>query len=251
MRLLIDLGNSRLKWALADDDDALRIGDPLAHTDTGLADLAQLLAAAGGVQSVWLTSTAHSLTGALVDALVRAGLPTPVVFSSPKQALGLRSAYDQPETLGRDRFLGMVGARSIYDGPLMLADAGTALTVDVVDGDGQHLGGLIVPGPVLMREALHRGTAGVRAGAVVRLHELARNTDDAVWSGGCLACIALIEHTHRQATLGIGEHVELILTGGAMPALVGHIDVPYRLLDDIVLRGLNVWSRSALSQARS
>ncbi len=242
MRLLIDLGNSRLKWALA--DASLVVHTPLAHSETGLADLGPMLAAASGAESVWIASTAHSLTAPLCAAIERAGLPAPSVFNSPKEALGIRSAYDQPETLGRDRFLGMVGASRLVDGPFLLADAGTALTVDVVDADGQHLGGLIVPGPVLMREALHRGTAGVRAGAAVRLHELARNTDDAVWSGGCLACVALIEHAHRQATLGIGEHVDLILTGGAMPALVGHIDTPHRSVDDVVLRGLDDWSRS-------
>jgi type III pantothenate kinase len=187
------------------------------------------------------------LTDRLSASLVAAGLPKPNVFVSPKQALGIRSAYDKPETLGRDRFLGMVGARSMYDGPFLLADAGTAMTVDVVDSDGQHLGGLIVPGPVLMREALHQGTAGVRAVAVQRLHALARNTDDAVWSGACLACVALIEHSHRDATLGIGDHVELILTGGAMSALVGHIEAPHQFVADVVFRGLDRWSLSGES----
>jgi type III pantothenate kinase len=239
--LLLDLGNSRLKWAIS-DGEVWQAGEPIAHTRSGFGDLSPLFEAAAGVCEARLCSTALSLTAALEAELHgRAGIRSRR-FEPPKEALGIRSAYDQPESLGADRFLAMAGARSLVRDAFLIVDAGTALTLDMVDEDGQHIGGLIVPGPVLMREALHRGTAGVRTEGIPRLHEFARNTTDAVWSGACLAAIALVEHTHRKATLGVGAHVELILTGGAMPALVQHLPSPHRSVPDLVLRGLAVWA---------
>lgn len=240
--LLIDLGNSRLKWALA-DQGALHVGPAVAHTETGFGNLEPIWQAAAGAERALLSSTALSLTDALRQAIrERLGCPSEV-FSSPKEALGVRSAYDQPGTLGSDRFLAMAAARTHCAGAFLLCDAGTAVTLDLVDEGGQHLGGLIVPGPLLMRQALHRGTDGVRAGDAARLRDFARNTDDAVWSGACLAAVALIEHSHRKALLGIGDEVELLLSGGTMAALVQHLAIPHRTLPDLVLQGLARWSQ--------
>ena len=242
-KLLLDLGNSRLKWALERDGE-LTVGEPIVHEPEGLGDLTPLLDAAHGVTSAFTSATALTLTAALQDALTARLGCTMQVFVSPKEALGIRSAYDQPQTLGTDRFLAMVGARTHVSGAFLVGDAGTALTLDLVDSGGQHLGGLIAPGPVLMREALHRGTAGVRTGAALRVREFARNTDDAVWSGGCLACVALIGHAYRHGALGVGGHLELLLSGGAMPALETQLSIPHRYLPDLVLEGLAQWARA-------
>ena len=242
-KLLLDLGNSRLKWAL-DQDGALTVGDPITHTPDGLGDLSPLWAAVGTLQSAWISSTALTLTPVLAAAIsARFACPTSV-FVSPKQALGIRSAYDQPQTLGSDRFLAMAGARAQVKGAFLVADAGTALTLDMVDDTGQHLGGLIAPGPVLMREALQRGTDGVRTGEVMRVREFARNTDDAVWSGGALACSALIGHAWRHGALGVGGDVALLLCGGSLPLLEAQISIPHRVLPNLVLEGLARWART-------
>lgn len=242
-KLLLDLGNSRLKWAL-ERDGVLSMGEAIGHTPEGLGDLTPVLDAASAVDSAWVSSTALSLTPVLVAAITaRFGCPTQV-FVSPKQALGIRSAYDQPHTLGSDRFLAMAGARAQVKGAFLVADAGTALTLDMVDESGQHLGGLIVPGPTLMREALQRGTAGVRTGELMRIREFARNTDDAVWSGGALACTALIGHAWRHGALGVGGDVALLMCGGSLPMLEAQISIPHRVLPNLVLEGLAQWARS-------
>lgn len=243
-KLLLDLGNSRLKWAL-DVDGTLSAGDAITHSPSGLGDLTPILAAAGAVQSAWISSTALSLTAALVDAVSRHFNCPTQLFVSPKQALGIRSAYDQPHTLGSDRFLAMAGARAQVKGAFLVADAGTALTLDMVDEGGQHLGGLIAPGPALMRDALQRGTAGIRIGEVMRVREFARNTDDAVWSGGALACTALIGHAWRHGALGVGGDVALLLCGGSTPTLEPLISIPHRILPNLVLEGLAQWARES------
>lgn len=241
-RLLLDLGNSRLKWAI-DDHGEFRVGAPIAHDTKGLGDLTPLFAAARNVSSAWVSSTALSLTDSLMTAIHDALGINMQIFQSPKEALGIRSAYDEPTTLGTDRFLAMAGARAQVDGAFLVADAGTALTLDMVDEGGQHLGGLIVPGPVLMRDALHLRTAGIRTGEVVRIREFARNTNDAVWSGACLASVALIEHAYRHGRVGIGTDIELLLSGGSMPALETHLSIPHRKLPNLVLEGLAQWAR--------
>jgi type III pantothenate kinase len=242
--LLLDLGNSRLKWAI-DRDGMLDVGAAIGHREDGIGDLSALFAASEKVESAWLSSTALSLTAVLVTAIESHYGCSVQTFVAPKEALGIRSAYDEPSRLGADRFLAMVGARSHVDGAFLIADAGTALTLDMVDRGGQHLGGLIAPGPVLMREALHRGTAGVRTAPALRVREFARNTDDAVWSGGCLACVALIEHAWRHGALGVGGDVELLLCGGATPLLQPQLRIPQRHLPNLVLDGLAQWARAA------
>lgn len=244
--LLVDLGNSRLKWALL-RDGTISVGTPVAHRPDGLGDLAQLWALAAGSCSAWVSSTALTLTPALSADIERQLGCVPQIFVSPKQALGIRSAYDRPETLGTDRFLAMAGARALVSGAFLIADAGTAMTLDMVDGQGQHLGGLIVPGPVLMRESLHRGTAGIRTNDTAKVREFARATDDAVWSGACLACTALIGHAYRHGTHGVGESVSLLLAGGSMPALLPHLSIPHRSVPDLVLHGLARWAQESLA----
>lgn len=241
LKLLIDLGNSRLKWAITQDQE-MTVGAPIAHAEEGFGDLTPLWGAAAACESVWISSTALTLTESLL-LLIGHHLRCPAqVFRSPKEALGIRSAYDQPEALGSDRFLAMVGARGLTVGAFLVADAGTALTLDMVDAGGQHLGGLIAPGPTLMREALHRGTAGIRTAESLRVREFARNTDDAVWSGSCLACVALIGHAYHHGALGVGGRVDLLLAGGAMPVLAPHLGIAHRAVPDLVLRGLALWA---------
>jgi type III pantothenate kinase len=243
-KLLLDLGNSRLKWAL-DRDGEIEIGAAIAHSREGLGDLAPVYAAAATVDSAWMSSTAATLTPALIAGIEAQFGCTPQAFVSPKEALGIRSAYDEPQTLGPDRFLAMVGARTHVRGAFLVADAGTALTLDMVDESGQHLGGLIAPGPLMMREALHRGTAGIRTGMTTRVREFARNTDDAVWSGGCLACVSLIGHAYRHGALGVGGAVDLLLCGGAASLLEPLIAIPHRVAPNLVLDGLARWARGS------
>src|SRR5690606_28503209 len=122
---------------------------------------------------------------------------------SPAQALGIRNAYAEPERLGVDRFLGMAALHAAAPRAQILVSCGTALTLDALTAEGQHLGGLIAPSPALMRRSLGTATArvGEHAGAQV---EIADNTADAAWSGCLLSSVALIERFHHQVAQRIG-----------------------------------------------
>lgn len=162
MILEIDLGNSRIKWRLRGESGRLA-GGALDHTE--LDALAVELAHLGlRPQQVWVASV---LSEASHDPLIswskrQWGL-YPVFASSQASAGGVRNAYEKPSELGVDRWLALVAAHQSLAGPVLIVQAGTAVTVDLLSSDGAHLGGYIGPGWQLMRGALLGHTARVSA----------------------------------------------------------------------------------------
>lgn len=244
MRLLLDLGNTRLKWVLQADD---RWTDPgaLAWTD----DMAATLLAA------WRTVPApHSIVAASVTDPAREAAVARCVrdrfgldihwLLTPAAACGVTNAYSEPERLGVDRFLAMVAARADGLGACVLVGVGTALTLDALAADGHHLGGLIAPGPQLMQQSLRDATARVRpqrAGAMV---DAADNTADAVHSGCWQAAAALVERFAARMTPRLGGDPVLSLSGGDARQLAALLALPARCTGDSVLRGLAVWAHA-------
>ncbi|MFT3790966.1 MAG: type III pantothenate kinase [Rudaea sp.] len=248
MKLLIDLGNSRLKWALWDGAQLHR-GATLthAHTNQGEAaddtaakvDFSSLWKDIPDVDTVWIASVA---AGSLEQALTRslnAHFAAPVRHArSPAAACGVRNAYSAPARLGVDRFLGMVAAHRESAGAAVIASCGTALALDAVDADGRHLGGLIAPAPSLMRQALLERTARLGELAPAPIVEFADTTAAAVESGTWLAAVALIERFARRAQGAFGTVPALILCGGGARRLAPLLELEHRHEPDLVLRGL-------------
>lgn len=238
MLLLVDAGNTRVKWALA--EDAAAPGDWIAHGAVLHAELERLPAA-------WL---GHGVTRAIVSnvagAAMRAELETllpvaqPAWFVSVPELAGLRNGYRNPGQLGSDRFAAALGARTLAPGrALVVATCGTATTVDAVSADGEFLGGMILPGLGLMLGALARGTAQLphavapqSAGAAPAT--FADNTLDAILSG----CLSAQAGAIERACAAHGAAL-CIVSGGAGGHIAPLLSVPCRLLDNIVLAGLH------------
>ena len=184
MKLLIDLGNTRLKGALW-DGSTLRFLGALPHVgaDTQM-DFNALWKDAGTVSAILIASVAGAALGDRVarNAHERFGVQAEFVLS-PATACGVRNTYAEPEQLGIDRFLGLVAVHAVEPGPCVLASCGTALTLDALAADGSHLGGLIAPSPPLMRDALTGATARLLAPRGARVVERADNTSDAIEFG--------------------------------------------------------------------
>lgn len=242
MRLLLDLGNTRLKWALRRDGDA-----PASGAVAWDEDVAEILAAAWSSlprpAAVFGASVVDAPREALVAACVTDAFGRePHWLRTPAEACGVRNAYAEPQKLGVDRFLAMVAARADGLAPCVLAGVGTALTLDALAADGRHLGGLIAPGPRLMQQSLLGATAQVRpahAGAIV---EAADNTADAVASGCWLAAAALVERFAARMAPALGGAPALRLGGGDAEALLPLLTVPALLAHDSVLHGLAAWA---------
>jgi type III pantothenate kinase len=249
MKLLIDLGNSRLKWALWDGTQ-LRRGATLVHAvaadaanpDSGApaeVNFSALWKDVPSVAEIWVASVAAT---ALEQKLSRSlsdhfSMP-PRYARSPASACGVRNAYSAPARLGVDRFLALVAAHAQTPGAAVVVSCGTALTLDAVGADGRHLGGLIAPAPGLMRQALLDHTARLGDLAAAQVVDFADTTAAAVESGTWLAAVALVERFVARTQTALGMPPALLVCGGGARRLASLLAPEHRIDADLVLRGL-------------
>ncbi|MFC4726781.1 type III pantothenate kinase [Coralloluteibacterium thermophilus] len=241
MTWLVDLGNTRLKWAVLGPDGLVQRG-AVPHVDAdfeGAFDAA--LAGLPRADVALLASVAHpDLTARVAALIARHGVPTERAIT--RAALGgVRVAYPEPARLGVDRFLGLLGAHARGGGPWLVASVGTALTIDALDRDGRHHGGLIAPSPALMHAALGERAAQLHV-APGRWVDFADDTVDALTSGCLGAAAALVERSHARACALFGRAPTLLLVGGGAQALAPGLGVPHQAAPDLVLEGLAVYA---------
>lgn len=244
MILLLDLGNTRLKFALCD-------GATFTHRGAfgWDADIAHELAQ---LWSGWPAPTrilgASVVDGARETAVaVAAGKAfglDPHWIRTPAHACGVTNAYAEPHRLGVDRFLAMVDAWAEGRAPCVLASVGTALTLDALDAEGRHLGGWIAPGPVLMQQSILGATAQVRPGHAGAVRDLADNTADGLASGCWQASAALVDRFVTRSSARLGGSPTVTLGGGDADVLAPLLEREVTIVPDAVLRGLAVWARS-------
>ncbi len=242
--LAIDIGNTRLKWALFDHPRPgarlqaqgavfLETIDTLAETDwKGLPAPDSILGScvAGDV-----------VRRRVVEQLELWDTEPRWVVSSAHEG-GVVNGYDHPARLGADRWVSLVGARARATAggvprPALVVMVGTAVTVDAVDTEGRFLGGLILPGFGLMLKALEMGTAGLKVptGEVV---DFPTNTSDALMSGGANAIAGAIERQHRKLVQRTGQEPLLLMTGGAAVKLAPITDLRFDTVDTLIFEGL-------------
>lgn len=242
MKLLLDLGNTRLKWALRDGDATLAHG-AAAWNENVAAALSAAWSPLPQPAAAFGASVVDATREQLVARSVAAAFMREVAWlRTPAEACGVRNAYAEPQRLGVDRFLAMVAARTGGMAPCVLAGVGTALTLDALAADGRHLGGLIAPGPQLMQQALLGATAQVRPAGAGSVVEAADNTADAVVSGCWLAAAALVERFAARMAPSLGGSPALRLGGGDAETLLPLLATPAQLVHDGVLRGLAAWA---------
>jgi type III pantothenate kinase len=243
VKLLVDIGNSRVKWATL---GGATLGQQMAASYAGWTEQQwrMELFAEPGIDEVFAASVSAAPLAAL-DAAARLATGRPAVFASTsREAGGVRNAYREPQLLGVDRWLAVIAGHAATGGACCIADVGTAATFDSVTGSGEHLGGFIIPGPDLMVRSLHRGTADLSnhaaASGVSGDAPLADNTRDAIERGCRLAVAALIDRGVADVRSRLRETPVLLLTGGAASVVAPLLVSPATLVPDLVLRGLAV-----------
>jgi type III pantothenate kinase len=238
MMLLLDAGNSRLKWAVVDAGTAPVTG-AVRPDEAGLAELAGVLAVYRAPERVAVvTVRGRDFLERLTDWCGRQGWPAPEAVRTAPASHGVRPAYGQLSSLGADRYAAMVAARRLFDGPLIVVDCGTAVTIDVLEADGTHLGGLIMPGLSLMRRALWAGTAAIPDAVGERIELLSDNTVDQVTGGTALGLVSAIDGLCRRIADRLGEEHARILTGGDAPVVSAHGALSYECCPWLVLQGV-------------
>lgn len=233
MILLIDAGNTRVKWRVI---GAMAPHAALAEGAVGHAEI-DMLAAACRAWPGLARAFGCNVAGATVAARIAAACaPLPVAWLVPEAACaGVRNLYETPSRLGADRWAALIGARLSHTGPCLVVTAGTATTVDLLSAAGEFLGGLILPGVELMQQALARGTAQLPL-AEGRFALQPRRTVDAIRSGCLQAQAGAVERMFRQ--IAAAPDALCLLGGGAADAFAGLLDVPLRRADNLVLTGL-------------
>jgi type III pantothenate kinase len=231
--LLIDAGNSRIKWALAGTAGWQQQG-VLELADAAL--LQRQFAALPLPDKILVANVA----GAAVAQQVRTacadwGRPVEFIAAQPEQC-GVRNGYEQPAQLGSDRWAALVAAWQHTHAACLVVHCGTATTVDALSADGEFRGGLILPGLALMRQSLAAAASGLAAADGVWC-EFPRNTADAMASGAIAATCGAIRAQHE--LLGVPGAC-CLLGGGAADSIVPHLGLPLERMDNLVLRGLQI-----------
>lgn len=249
MVLLIDVGNTRIKWALL-DDGRLCATDAIEHSGRAMA-IEQMLERVSIVPAgVVAANVAGDEWAAQITSAVRDKWSLPVVFAvTPARHGSVRNGYDDFTQLGIDRWLAMTAALDQFPGPLCIVDAGTAITIDVVAAGGNHQGGYILPGLDLMRRSLAEGTGDLRrlAGTEQQLADAPRapgcSTRAAIDAGTLAAICGAIDYCCNDSAI--------VLTGGDAERLRHHLDVVAQHEPHLVLKGLALAAAELMGQAES
>jgi type III pantothenate kinase len=251
--LAIDIGNTRLKWALYERGVP---GEPVLAQGAEFLENVEKLA-----EGAWPSLRAPDrMLGCCVaaDAIRRRAeeqmeelwdVPAQWVVSTASEA-GLVNGYDHPTRLGADRWVAMIGARHrmLAAGaarPMVVVMVGTAVTVEAVDAGGRFLGGFILPGHGIMLRALESGTAGLHV-PTGEVKEFPTNTSDALTSGGTFAIAGAIERMVQHVRQHAGAEPACYMTGGAGWKMAPHMSVPFELVETLIFDGLLV-----IAQARA
>ena len=240
MSLLLDIGNTRVKWARLDGGKLAGQGAAL-HLDDQLLEALNRAFEGEAPKRVLACNVAGPLVGQALTHLCqdRYGLKPEFLISSA-ELCGVKNGYTDPTRLGADRWAALIGAFHKYGGPACVIDAGTAITVDAMAKRGMHLGGLIAPGPQSMRRALAGATAGLPDQGDGEFTLFAKDTKSGITSGGWQAAAGLVERMHALLSKELGKDTRFVLTGGDAERLMKLVSVKFEHCPDLVLQGLAV-----------
>lgn len=242
--LAIDVGNTRLKWALY---ECARPGAGLLAQGAEFLDNIDTLA-----DGAWAElPSPHRMLGCVVasdvvkhrvhEQMEHWDVNPQWVVASAHEA-GLTNGYDHPARLGPDRWIAMIGAwhRMLRMGPprpIVVAMVGTAVTVEAIDATGRFLGGYILPGHGIMLRALESGTAGLHV-PTGEVRAFPTNTSDALTSGGTFAISGAMDRMVQHVRAHCGQEPWCVMAGGAGWKMAPSLSIPFELVDSLVFDGL-------------
>lgn len=242
--LLMDVGNSRIKWGVLDNGAIRRTGHVSMQRigEQGLPALTSRLPR--GVDTVFVSNVAGTSFATRLSGVVGMHCDVDVHFArSEREACGVVNSYRQPRRLGVDRWVAMIGARAEFKAPCLVVDAGTAVTLDALDTDGRHLGGQIIPGAQLMAASLSARTSDIpgvqrkAASSGGSMDMFASTTAAAVGQGALNAVAGAIERALRVLREQGGKPA-VVLTGGDASRILKSLDEVAHHRPHLVLQGL-------------
>lgn len=238
--LLLDVGNTAIKWRFADSSGLIGAGG-------SVPGLMALGAALEGQE--WALAGIASVAGDAADTELvtelsqRSDAPVHMATTAPS-APGLVNGYREPESMGVDRWLAMLAARSIHTGPLCVIDAGTAVTIDLISGEGEHQGGYIIPGADLQRRALTADTGRIQVDKLQTTMMPGITTGACVGAGVWRSTIGAV----RSVCEDYPDHHAMV-TGGSAATMLD-LGLKATRYPELVMEGLRLWLRQKLDEHR-
>jgi type III pantothenate kinase len=245
MILVIDVGNTRMKWAWL-TNTGLSDQQAVVHRDAKPGIWTAALFDSGQKpRRVLVSNVAGPAMAKTLTRLTKKVFRVDVEFvTAAVEFQGLTNGYLDPSLLGADRWLALIGAWTTARSALCVVDAGTAVKVDSVDAGGQHLGGLIAPGIHMMREALMNKTSDIAEAARHSTPSLAgvlaNNTIGGVSRGAVFALAGMADRAAEVIAQSTGTKPRLFITGGDAGMIIGTMRSHGEIVPDLVLQGLAV-----------
>jgi type III pantothenate kinase len=241
MILLVDVGNTRIKWRLWEPGRTGPSGS-LLYKELAWTGLGERLW--GGLErpsEVMIANVAGAdMATALRDWIQQAWQLEPRFATTAAAGYGVSNAYAIPAQMGVDRWVAMIGARALLGQSCCIVDCGTAVTVDALTAEGRHLGGVIFPGVRLMREALYRDTRQIPAEDRGQPTVFGQSTRDCVWGGTTYGVAAAIDGIAERMEEKLSGETQRLLTGGDADLLLPYLRGHYRREPELIFQGLLV-----------
>ncbi len=239
--LLIDGGNTRLKWQHWHAGQLCSTGTVDKHEEVS-DSFSQWNSVS--LEMIYVSSVGQStIDQAIAQWTVKNNQPAPVFVASSQCAFGVVNGYAEPNKLGVDRWLAMIAAHQQYTGMLCVIDSGTALTMDFLMPNGEHLGGLIVPGAALMKASLLMGADKIIMNSECQPGILAKDTTSAVELGIKQMMQSFIVRKVAELESKYHQSITLVMTGGHAEELLQGLGRPAELHKNLVFDGLKLFAQ--------
>lgn len=237
--LLVDVGNTRIKWAAL----AAAVLGPrgaAVHDRCWAADkIGPVFDAVPRPSRALVASVAGADSEDAIARLVTERWGCAVDFvRSTRAACGVTNGYERPEQLGVDRWLALIAAHADHAGATCVADCGTAVTVDIIDAAGHHRGGVILPGIRAMGQCVLAHTRIPACSVEETGRPFGRRTGEALGAGGFSAVAGAVARSLDAARELLGTAPRLLLAGGDAARVAAGLGVPSELRPDLVIEGL-------------
>lgn len=238
--LLVDIGNTRLKWAIQSGDE-LQPGRPTTYDKSNIRlTLDQCWAPIEPPERILASCVAAGTVCRSVENWINQHWKIePAFLVSPEQANGVTNAYAQPGQLGSDRWAAMVEAYNRVSSAVCVVSCGTAITLDVIDDAGRHLGGFILPGFETMKSALADKTnVSLEIPLKVVPFRLGTTTQEGIQLGTIYSVSSFVSGTINWLKSTTSLSPACILTGGDAEQLSAILEYPHTVNESLVLKGL-------------
>ncbi|MCI0401874.1 MAG: type III pantothenate kinase [Gammaproteobacteria bacterium] len=243
--MLVDIGNSRIKWGNLTQGELVSLGTAPYDVHKLPRLLNERWEPLTPPSRIMVSNVAGSRVADVLQKWTAATWAIdPEFVAVQRKGFGVTNGYREYRRLGVDRWVALIGAWHRYKAPTCVVDCGTAITIDALAGSGEHLGGLIIPGLRMMQLALTEHTHGISGVVTGDISRLARDTDDGVASGCHYAAAAFIDRIVCDLMDDLGISVHRIITGGSAVALLPLLQNEFEYDKDLVLRGLAVIANS-------